>query len=141
MRTTITIGGGELEAVLLGNETWRVSLGELEESSPYLDYALARLLDVETHEVHKLATRIIEQLLVETATARPFRYTIELVDGTQHTYAHPTREVIEREVIDLAGRSVVAENVIPPRGAKPGLIRARPLHSSRPPSRGRLGRR
>jgi hypothetical protein len=133
MRTRIAYGGGELEAVLLDNDGWLVRLGELEESSSYLDYALARLLDVEPHEVHKLAARIVRELLIETPSARPFMYTIELVDGTQHTYAHPTREVIEREVIDLGGGNVVAETVTQPRGAKPGLIRARPL----PPPRAR----
>jgi len=64
MHTAIPYAGGELEASLDG-ETWRVRLGELEESSTYLDYALSRLLDVETQEVHVLATRLIEALLTE----------------------------------------------------------------------------
>ena len=127
MHTKIAYGGGELEAVLLDNDTWLVRLGELEASSSYLDYALARLLDVEAHEVHKLAARLVEQLLIETTSPRPFSYTVELGDGTQHTYAHPTREVIEREVIPLNGGNVVVEKVTPPGDAKPGLIRARPL--------------
>ena len=64
MHTAIPYAGGELEAWLNG-DTWRVRLGELEESSTYLDYALAQLLDVETREVHALAPRLIEALLVE----------------------------------------------------------------------------
>lgn len=51
MRTVIPYGGGEVEVSLEG-ETWRVRLGELEESSPYLDYALSRLLDAQTRDVH-----------------------------------------------------------------------------------------
>lgn len=64
MYTAIPYAGGELEAWLNG-DTWRVRLGELEESSSYLDYALSQLLDVEPREVHALATRLIEALLVE----------------------------------------------------------------------------
>ena len=140
MRTKIEYGGGELEAVLLDNDTWLVKIGELEETSSYLDYALARLLDAETHEVHHLAARIVEQLLIETMSQRPFTYTVELGDGTQQMYTHPTREVVEREVFKLAGGNVVAENVTPPRGAKPGLIHVRPLHPARPSSRRRIRR-
>jgi hypothetical protein len=68
MDTAIPYAGGELEATLDG-DIWRVRLGELEEESPYLDYALSRLLDVETREVHALATRLIEALLLETQRA------------------------------------------------------------------------
>lgn len=55
---------GELEATLDG-DTWVVRLVELEESSGYLDYALSRLLDVQGREVHLLAARLVEALLVE----------------------------------------------------------------------------
>lgn len=64
MRTVISYGGGELEAALDG-EMWRVRLGELEESSRYLDYALSRLLDATTRDVHQLAARLIERILTE----------------------------------------------------------------------------
>lgn len=69
MHTAIPYAGGELEAWLTG-DTWRVRLGELEESSTYLDYALSQLLDVETREVHALATRLIEGLLAEAQRVR-----------------------------------------------------------------------
>lgn len=75
MQTVIPYLGGELEATFDG-KTWRVSLGELEESSLYLDYALSRLLDVETREVHQLAARLIEQIL--TDAQRPAAWSIEL---------------------------------------------------------------
>jgi hypothetical protein len=68
MDAAIPYAGGELEATLDG-DTWRVRLGELEEASPYLDYALSRLLDVETREVHQLATQLIQAFLVETPIA------------------------------------------------------------------------
>ena len=64
MRTGIPFKGGELEAALEG-QAWRVRLGELEESSLYLDYALSSLLDVETRDVHQLASRLIERYLTE----------------------------------------------------------------------------
>ena len=54
--------GGELEVCREG-EVWTVRLGELEESSTYLDFALAQLLDDETPRVHHLAARLIEALL------------------------------------------------------------------------------
>jgi len=57
---------GELEATLDG-DTWVVRLGVLEESSLYLDYALARLLDTDTRLVHHLATRVTESLLLEAS--------------------------------------------------------------------------
>lgn len=67
MQTVIPYGGGELEATLDG-DTWRVRLGELEESSRYLDYALSLLLDAETRDVHQLAARLIERILTEART-------------------------------------------------------------------------
>lgn len=71
MRTAIGYNGGELEAAL-DDEVWLVRLGELEESSTYLDYALSRLLDVETREVHQLAARLIEAMLLEAERAAAF---------------------------------------------------------------------
>jgi hypothetical protein len=62
METAIAYNGGELEATLDG-EIWLVRLGELEESSMYLDYALSCLLDTETREVHQLAARLVEAML------------------------------------------------------------------------------
>jgi hypothetical protein len=69
MRIALPYAGGELEATLDG-DTWVVRLGALEQSSPYLDYALARLLDTDARLVHHLATRLIESLPLEAhATA------------------------------------------------------------------------
>ena len=52
--STIPYRGSELEVCEEG-EIWTVRLGELEESSPYLDFALAQLLDDGTARVHHLA--------------------------------------------------------------------------------------
>jgi hypothetical protein len=70
MRTTVPYAGGELEAMLDG-EIWYVRLGELEESSPYLDYALSQLLDVEAASVHQLAARLVERFLTLVGEASP----------------------------------------------------------------------
>ena len=64
MRIVLPYAGGELEATFDG-DTWVVRLGALEQSSPYLDYALARLLDTDTRLVHHLAVQLIESLPVE----------------------------------------------------------------------------
>jgi len=64
MRIVLPYAGGELEATLDG-DTWVVRLGVLEESSLYLDYALARLLDTDTRLVHHLATQVIESHLLD----------------------------------------------------------------------------
>jgi len=61
-RAAIPYRGGELE-VEEEQEEWTVRLGELEASSRYLDWAVARLLDDDPSEVHHLATRLIEALL------------------------------------------------------------------------------
>jgi hypothetical protein len=75
MRVALPYAGGEIEAEF-GGDVWVVRLGLLEESSRYLDYALSRLLDTETRDVHQLAARLVEALLLEvpaseTAAAEP----------------------------------------------------------------------
>jgi hypothetical protein len=62
MQAAIPYHGGELEARWEGG-VWTVRLGELDESSIYLDFALAQLLDDDTARVHHLATMLIEALL------------------------------------------------------------------------------
>jgi hypothetical protein len=64
MRVALAYAGGELEAEFDG-EIWVVRLGLLEETSPYIDYALSRLLDTETQNVHHLAAQLIEAVLLE----------------------------------------------------------------------------
>jgi hypothetical protein len=61
VQAAIRYRGGELEVYEQG-AVWTVRLGELEESSPYLDFALAQLLDDETARVHHLAVRLIEAI-------------------------------------------------------------------------------
>jgi hypothetical protein len=61
VQATIPYRGGELEVSEEG-EIWTVRLGELEESSPYLDFALAQLLDDDTARVHHLALKLIEAI-------------------------------------------------------------------------------
>jgi len=61
VQATIPYRGGELEVCEEG-EIWTVRLGELEESSPYLDFALAQLLDDDTARVHHLALKLIEAI-------------------------------------------------------------------------------
>jgi hypothetical protein len=61
VQATIPYRGGELEVSEEG-EIWTVRLGELEESSPYLDFALAQLLDDDTARVHQLALKLIEAI-------------------------------------------------------------------------------
>jgi len=130
MRAKIAYNGGELEALFRGDR-WVVKLGELEESSSYLDYALACLLDVGNREVHHLATRLVDQLLTPPAPEGRFEYTIELDDSSRHQYRGP-RAVVEREVLDVLGGHVVVEEIVAPANGRAGLIRARRM---------RLGRR
>jgi hypothetical protein len=61
VQATIPYRGGELEVSEEG-EIWTVRLAELEESSPYLDFALAQLLDDDTARVHHLALKLIEAI-------------------------------------------------------------------------------
>jgi hypothetical protein len=61
VQATIPYRDGELEVCEEG-EIWTVRLGELEESSPYLDFALAQLLDDHTARVHHLALKLIEAI-------------------------------------------------------------------------------
>jgi len=63
-QAAIPYGGGELEA-RQEDGLWTVRLGELEECSTYLDFALAELLDDDTARVHHLAVRLIEALQPE----------------------------------------------------------------------------
>lgn len=138
MRAVIPHAGGEIEATCDG-ETWLVRLGELEEASPYLDYALARLLDVEERQVHQLAAALIRQALVSPTSVssanehRGSRYVV-LIDGAaeRHTYEDARRQIVEREVLLVDGQDVVAEHVTQPKAGGRGVIRARRL-----PTRGR----
>lgn len=122
MREAIPYGGGELEVTRTG-DVWQLRLGELEESSRYLDYALARLLDVETRTAHELATRLVEELTVSTYTY------VVVLDGVQrdHLYRDERRQVIEREVLAIDGHNVVAEQVRQPDGGGHGWILAHSL--------------
>jgi hypothetical protein len=61
VQATIPYRDGELEVCEEG-EIWTVRLCELEESSPYLDFALAKLLDDDTARVHHLALKLIEAI-------------------------------------------------------------------------------
>jgi hypothetical protein len=61
VQAAIPYRGGELEVCDRG-EVWTVRLGELEESSPYLDFALAQVLDDDTARVHQLALKLIEAI-------------------------------------------------------------------------------
>jgi hypothetical protein len=69
VHTAIPFQGGELEARLTG-ELWTVRLGELEASSKWLDFALAELLDDDTRRAHEVATKLIEQMLVDQVEYR-----------------------------------------------------------------------
>ena len=131
MRVGIPYAGGELEATLRG-EMWVVRLGELEEASPYLDYALARLLDIDKRQVHRLATQLIEQLPISAKSGDGGRYLV-VIDGAEaeYVYQDERRQVVEREVLVVDGRNVVAEHVTQPGEGQPGRIRARPLPKSR----------
>lgn len=122
MRRAIPYQGGELEATLDG-ETWTVRLGELKESSRYLDYALARLLDTDSRNVHNLAARLVEGL---TAVAPTYVVEVEGADA-EHLYRDERRQVIEREVLVVDGSNVVVEAVSQPDGERYGRIRARPM--------------
>lgn len=68
MRTAIPFNGGELEAELNG-EIWTVRLGELEESSKWLDFALSGLLDGDTQLAHEVAAKLVEQLLADSVSS------------------------------------------------------------------------
>lgn len=131
MRAVIPYAGGELEATLHG-ETWFVRLGELEEASPYLDYALTRLLDIDTRQVHQLATRLIGQLLISPKNGHGSQYLV-VIDGAEaeYIYQDERRPVIEREVLMVDARNVVAERVTQPEKGHPGRIYARPLPTRR----------
>jgi len=63
MRIALPYAGGELE-VRFDGDIWVVQLGLLEESSRYLDYALARLLNTDNRQVHQLAAQLIETFLL-----------------------------------------------------------------------------
>ena len=71
VQATIPYRGGELEVCEEG-EIWTVRLGELEESSPYLDFALAQLLDDDTAHVHHLALKLIEAIQWQRSRQQAF---------------------------------------------------------------------
>jgi hypothetical protein len=78
VQATIPYRGGELEVSEEG-EIWTVRLGELEESSPYLDFALAQLLDDDTARVHHLALKLIEA--IEEKRSRQAAFAVTRTDA------------------------------------------------------------
>ena len=79
VQARIPYRGGELEVGEEG-EIWTVRLGELEESSPYLDFALAQLLDDDRARVHHLALKLIEA--IEAQRSRQEAFAVVRVDAS-----------------------------------------------------------
>jgi uncharacterized protein with FMN-binding domain len=66
--TVISCDDGQIEASLEG-DIWTLRLGVRKSSSSYLDFALVQLLETNTAEVHRLAAKILEQLLIDAQSS------------------------------------------------------------------------
>jgi hypothetical protein len=88
--TVISCDDGQIEASLEG-DIWTLRLGVRKSSSSYLDFALVQLLETNTAEVHRLAARILEQLLIEAQSpdCDPAAESIRSVDS--HAYERAKR--------------------------------------------------